>query len=109
MSHHPYPHYNDQIETFSKNLRNSLVTAICVMVTDGHFNGPDQRPRDIMLHDESERLYLEEWCFDHSERVCAGTTTFKIVRRQDGLETETEYPLEELPIRWLMAIFVHIF
>lgn len=104
-----YNYYEGAITKAIQDLRNTCITAICVMVSDGAFNGIDGKPRGIMLHKDNQRLYLNEFAFNGDcSRVIAKETEFR-VETFNGEEIYNEtYTLEDLPTEWLYEVYRYI-
>lgn len=104
-----YNYYEGVITKAIQDLRNTCITAICVMVSDGAFNGIDGNPRGVMLHKDNQRLYINKFAFnDDCSRVIPQETEVRVVIF-DSEETFSEtYTLEDLPTEWLYEVYRYI-
>lgn len=105
-----YQYYEDTIVKAIQDLRNTCITAICVMVSDGVFNGPNGKPSDIFLHKDNQHLGLTEFAFnDDEQRVVASETEVSITTyNEEGDDTKEDYTLETLPTEWLYEVYRYI-
>ena len=103
-----YQYYEDGIVKAIQDLRNHCITAICVMVSDGMFNGPDGKPADIMLrNDNGETLYIAKWHMNEREmHLDSRRTLFKMT--SENYDEPIIYSLDELPTTWLYEVYRYI-
>lgn len=110
MNEKLYQYYEGMIVKTIQDLRNTCITAICVMVSDGVFNGPNGKPRDIFLHKDNQHLSLTEFTFnDDEQRVAVAETEVSITTyNEEGDDTKEDYTLATLPTEWLYEVYRYI-
>ena len=106
-----YNYYEGAITKAIQDLRNTCITAICVMVSNGDFNGIDGKPRTIMLHKDNQRLYIDEFAFNYDcSRVIPQETEVRVetFNGEEGEIYDETYILEDLPTEWLYEVYRYI-
>ena len=106
-----YEYYEGVVTKAVQDLRNTCITAICVMVSDGVFNGPDGKPSPIFLPRGNEHLNLVKFAFDGEKRVDASKTMFSITTYdmdEDEVANKENYTLETLPTVWLYEVYRYV-
>ena len=106
-----YAFYEGSITQAIQTLRNTCITAICVMVSDGVFNGIDGNPQGVMLHKDNQTLYLWNFAFngDCSRVIPQETEVYVKTYNEEGEEIYDEtYTLEDLPTEWLYEVYRYI-
>ena len=104
-----YNYYEGAITKAIQDLRNTCIAAICVMVSNGDFNGIDGKPREVMLCRDNQRLYLNKFAFNEAEyMVIAKDTEVCIETFDDEQIFDETYTLEDLPTEWLYEVYRYI-